>query len=125
VQHVADVIQDRDDGQCFPEARRQLRQKALEGRIDVWGQKEIPPRHYKDQSHSAVWSRIDPTYWHEYEISPLATGELFEDRDHTWNEAHISWKGSRYWSLRVRQQEIEMIWRKPRPSLETTNAGKP
>jgi hypothetical protein len=120
VQLAAEVVQDHDDNKCYPEARRQLRQAALEGRIDVWGQKEIPPRHLNDEGHSVVWSKIEPSYWHDYDLSPLSTGELYEDRDHTWKEGDIVSKGNRYWNLKVRKKDIEsLFWgRLPKPKPE-------
>jgi hypothetical protein len=117
VEHVARVIGDTEQDESFPETRRQLRQAAAEGRIDVWGLKDIPPAHMQDERHSAVWTPIPPDYWHEYEINRIATIDRFDDRDHTQEESLPSRRGNRYWSLRVREGEIKGKWRHTKPAV--------
>lgn len=122
VRQAALAIGDTDQNQSYPRARQAVRQAALEGRLEVWGQKDIPPQHYQDERHSTAWTEIKPNYWEEYELNQVATAEFHSDQDHTWEEDLKSRRGKRYWSLKVDQAEIDKEWPKPR---ETTNDGKP
>lgn len=120
VEYVAGIIGDTYSKDDFAETRRQLRQAAADDRIDVWGQKDIPPANYQDERHSTIWTPIEPTYWHDYELTPLTTVDRFDDRDHTWTEDLPSKRGNRYWSLRVRERQIKALWRDPKPAAPKT-----
>jgi hypothetical protein len=123
VEHVRAVIGDTNDGNCYPEARRQIRQAALEGRVEIWGRRQIPLDHMKSPlAGSEVWTSIAPEHWEEYELSAYATDPMFANQPHTQPE---SWRGTnltRHWELKVREKQIRRIWKHP---PETTNAGKP
>ena len=108
VEHVAKTIG--DDNDCFPRVRQQLRQAASEGRIEVWGRKEIRPTHLKDERQSSVWTPINRDYWRDYELNSLATGELFSDREHTSREGSINEVGNRYWELLVHESDTKREW---------------
>jgi hypothetical protein len=111
IEYLSGVVGDDDASQSFPEARKKMRQAAIEGRLEVWGRKEIPPEHLTaEQRARAVWSKIEPDYWHDYEINRLATVERFDDRDHTQNEGFPTEIGNRYWSLRVRRIGVKQLW---------------
>lgn len=124
VQHVASVIGDSDKENCYPEARSQIRQAALEQRIDVWGKHEIVPDHMAAPLRSRkVWKAIEPSYWEDYEIAAYAADPSTDDQPHTQMEEFFSGGSfNRYWSLRVRKHQVEGRWRRP---METTNDGKP
>jgi len=113
------IIGDTNEQDCYPETQRQIRQAAIEGRIEIWGKKEIPPRHLSSpRISSEIWSKIPPEYWRDYRLSSLATGEMWDGHDHTWAEPHIT-RGilaGVYWSLRVHRWEIEREWPRPRAS---------
>jgi hypothetical protein len=123
VEHVRRVIGDDDSSASYPDARSQIRQAALEGRLIVWGRHEIPPEHLTAELKArSVWSKIEPDYWHNYELNRLATVDRFDDREHTWNEAFKQEIGNRYWSLRVRKKAVKRLWPEP---VRTTNEGRP
>lgn len=112
IEYVAGVIFDMAVEDCYPGARREIRQAALEARIDVWGKHEIPP-----QTHDAklrarqVWRRIEPSYWENYELVAYATDNSTDDQPHTQMEEFISGGSfNRYWSLRVRKLQLRLRW---------------
>jgi hypothetical protein len=111
VELVRQSIGDDDEHNCYPEARRQIRQAALEDRLEIWGRKEIPPNTLTAPlGASGAWSKIEPSYWTEYELNSLAASEHFEGREHTWNEAIKNTIGQRYWELRVREAHVSRLW---------------
>jgi hypothetical protein len=120
VERVARVIGETDTADSFPQARQQIRQAAADGRIDVWGQKDIPPAHYQDDRHSTIWTPIEADYWHDHELNPMATVERFDNTAHTWREDLHSLHGDRYWSFRVRERQIKARWRDPKPTAPRT-----
>lgn len=75
---------------------------------------------------SDIWTKIEPSYWRDFKLDPIATGELLDDRGHTEPEQHVSHNLSRrYCSLRVGQPDIEREWpkalqAKPKPDLPLT-----
>ncbi len=116
VEYVRQVIGDDDFQNCYPEARRQMRQAALEDRLEIWGRKEIPPITLSTPlGGSGAWSRIEPSYWAEHELNSLAIGQLFQEREHTWEEAFKNKIGHRYWELKVRRAQIERLWSVKQP----------
>jgi hypothetical protein len=111
VEHVRNVIGDDDSHGCYPKARAAIRQAALEDRLEIWGRKELPqPYVHARESGSAVWTRIAPDYWHDHELASFAISEVCQNHDHTWVEANILQKGSRYWELKVRKAQVERLW---------------
>lgn len=125
VEYVRGVIGDDNLHGCYSEARRQIRQAALENRLEIWGRKEIPPVTMSTPlGASGAWSKIEPDYWNQYELSSLAVGEHFEQRDHTWNEAFKNEVGQRYWELRVRKAQVERLWRKDNPEARVPPEGR-
>jgi hypothetical protein len=115
VEHVASVVGDIDCENCYPEARRQIRQAALEERIHVWGKHEIVPDHMQAPLRSrTIWKPIEPAYWENYELAAYSTDPSTDDQPHTQMEEFISGGTfNRYWSLRVRKRQIEQRWHKP------------
>lgn len=118
---IAGRIGDTDEENGFPEAQRQFRQAALEGRVDVWGQQDIPPAHMTDERHRDVWTRIEADHWNEYKLARAASFEALQERPHT-KEEELGRHGGRYWNLKVRPEDIRHRWPKP---PRTTNDGKP
>ena len=112
---IAQRIGDTDEENGFPDARRQFRQAALEGRVDVWGQQDIPPAHMSDERHREVWTRIESDHWAEYKLTRAATIEACQERPHT-KEEEFGRHGGRYWNLKVRPEEIRRRWpEQPKP----------
>ena len=122
VEYVRQAVGDDDFHDCYPEARRQIRQAALEDRLEVWGRKEVAPAHLTaPQAASSVWTKIQTDYWQEHELASIAISEHADDQAHTWTEGNILKIGDRYWSLRVRQPEVERRWH---PARETAPEAK-
>lgn len=111
---IAANLGDANEENGFPEVRRQFRQYALEGRLDVWGQRQIRPIHLKHNQRSDVWSRIDSSHWESHGLHQRAASLLGEDMPHTENE-ELGRISGRYWNLRVRPDEIRRLWPNPTP----------
>jgi hypothetical protein len=112
VEHVRAVIGDNDEDNCYPEARREIRQAALGEQIKLVGRRELPPPHAPGY-HSDVWTEVPPKYWKANELNALATGCAYTEHEHTWPEPFVvhGFK-NRYWSLKAIRSEIEQRWRK-------------
>jgi hypothetical protein len=111
LKEVASRISDADDG--APKARQQLRQAAAEGRVQIWGQQDIPPQHMQDNRHKQIWTPIEADYWHDYELNLLSTHEEDDDKWHTEEEELPGRRGNRYWTLRVDLDDINRRFPKP------------
>ena len=110
IAHVARVIGDHDENKCFEKARNQIRQAAVDGRIKFRGRAELRPPH-KPGFHSAIWTEIPESYWIKAEINALASGELFQEHDHTMQESfEVNGFRNRYWTLLARESDIEREW---------------
>lgn len=114
---IADRIGDKDAGDGYPQARVQFRQAALEGRVEVWGQKDIPPAHMQDERRREVWSCVDPEHWEEYKLARAAGIEACQERPHT-KEEEIGRHGGRYWNLKVHRDDIMRRWPMQRRTSE-------
>lgn len=116
---VAKVIGDDDHQRCFPDARREIRQAALNARVDIYGRKEIPPAHMTaEESCREVWTQIPSDYWNDWRITEMAAGPLHDERPHTGAEEHIrtGLMSGRYWALRVDAEDLKREWPEPPPS---------
>lgn len=120
VEYVREIIGDTGAEHCYRETRRQIRQAALSGSIKVWGKREIPPQHFGSAEEcKEVWSLIPPHYWDDFKLTEMATGPLYEDREHTWPDPYLSKESrNRYWALKVHQRELEAEWPNPRKRRE-------
>lgn len=119
VEWVAKAIGDGDHERCFPEARRALRQAALDGRISMFGRKEITPSYMSAPEECVeVWSRIKPDYWNDWRLTEMATGPLHDERPHTAAEPHIrtGLMSGRYWALRVDESQVRNEWPQKSPT---------
>lgn len=125
VHHVARIIGDTEENECYAGARAALRQAAVEGRIELWGRKDIAPEHMKDDRQSTVWTKIRRDYWEQYELNPLATAAIYPDREHTWDESLKGRRGNRYWALKADQAEMEREWPIPKKGydIDALNTG--
>lgn len=123
VEYVSSIIGDTDEQHCYPEARRLIRQAARDERIEVWGRKGLLPEHMNAPLRcSDIWTPIEAGYWDDFKLNPLATGQLFEDREHTDAEPHVrsGILSGQYWNLRVSESDFHNEWRKP---IERFNFG--
>lgn len=116
LRQIAANIGDKDNAKGYPEARRQFRQSALEGRLDVWGRRQIPPQHFQDNRSSGVWTRIAPSHWEDHALAPHSVNKAGHGLPHT-EEENRGLISSRYWSLKVRPEEINRQW--PKSPLAT------
>jgi hypothetical protein len=118
---IATRIGDKDKANGFPKARQQFRQRAREGQVDAWGQRQIPPQHMQDNRRKGVWSPIDPDHWEDHALHPRAANKDAQEEPHT-EEEETGRISDRYWSLKVHEDDINHRWPKPQ---RTTNDGKP
>lgn len=111
--NVAEAIQDSDVEHALPEARRQLRQAALDGRVIVWGRRTLPLTHLKAKLAPAdVWSPIGPSYWNDFKLDAASADPARDGAVHTCAEPHVSTgiNAGKYWSLRVDMSEVMREW---------------
>ena len=111
IEHIRAVIGDNDfDKSCYLETRIAIRQAALDGKISIYGKRELEPPAQID-SCSEVYAKVDSDYWADHEINSMAVGELWENYDHTNSEnRNMNEYKNRYWNLRVNSQEIKDAW---------------
>ncbi len=110
IEQIASCLADYDEQNSYERSRIALRQAALEGRVEIWGRHELAPPH-RPGFHSDVWSRIEPSYWKGHAPCPLAVDKMWVEHDHTWAQPLVvSVYRNRYWSLRVKQSEIDKEW---------------
>lgn len=126
VMHVASVVKDVDETACYPIARREIRQAARDGRIEIWGRPTIPlTRLAQLPQPKEIWEPIGSEYWSDFKLNSMAVGEIWQEHPHTEAEAHVTKgrDGGMYWTLRVDQRDIERTWRKPRNDGGGNNAS--
>ncbi|MBJ7499015.1 MAG: hypothetical protein JHC57_04590 [Sphingopyxis sp.] len=114
--HIAQVIGD-DAATHFAKSRTQLRQAALDGRVQIWGRQGISPAHMKAPlTCSEVWTKIPADYWRDYRLNNNAAVDASDALDHTDAEQHVSHDilANKYWTLRVDKQAVEQNWRLPK-----------
>lgn len=116
VEYVRKVVGDNDAEQCFPVTRQAIRQAAFDGRISIYGRRELPPPK-RSSHHSDIWYLIEPIYWERHEIGPMATDEEWQAHEHTRPEPLVvDGYRERYWSLLVHLDEIVSAFPQPRQS---------
>jgi hypothetical protein len=79
VEHVADCISDKNKSKFWPEARRAIRQAALDGQIKIYGHKSEETGNPNATSWSLVRTPIPSSYWQFADIAVLATGAGFAE----------------------------------------------
>lgn len=119
---IAARIGETNSADGFPEARRQLRQAALSGQVEVWGQQQIDPTAIADiNRHRDVWSPVPAGYWNDYKLSESASNRSQQDAPHTEDERQPNTMLGRYWNLKIHKNEINRRWPKPpQPASGTT-----
>lgn len=125
VEYIAKLIGE-DWQSNYSETRRQLRQEASQGRIEIWGRRDIKPTHLSDDRQSAIWTPIQQDYWDEFEMNELVAHEHYANRDHTRHEGGPTFPGTRYWELKVDLAEVERLWpdpNKPKPGRGRIDYG--
>ena len=109
VKRIANAAGDADKRGGYPATLEALRQAALEGRIEMWGRRELPPPMEPGFS-SEEWTPINPLFWRTHQINSLATDKMSEDSLHSCSNPLIYGEQNSCWSLRVRLSDIEQIW---------------
>ncbi len=114
IAYISGVIGDKDPEHCYRRTRREVRQAACDGRIEIWGRAELPQEAKTDpEEASEIWTPIDAEYWRHFKLTEMATGELFQDREHTSPDPFVAERAKqRYWALRVDQSAIRREWYK-------------
>ena len=116
VLHVARIIHDTDEANCYPASRREIRQAAFDGRIEIWGRPTIRliTLNQKPEPRD-IWKAISREYWSDYKINEMAGSEQSQEHQHTDAEEHVRYEieSGRYWTLRADEREIKRAWRAP------------
>lgn len=113
VAHIAGVVGDQDDSGGYPEARRQFRQAALQGNLEVWGRKPTGQQANRfDWKRSEAWSPIDPLYWRNWGLNERSIRELREADAHTEADERVitGLVCERYWDLRICENKLLSLW---------------
>jgi hypothetical protein len=110
VEHVAMKIDECDDDQCYPSARLGLRTAAFQGRIKMYGKKEL-----KKGYHSDLRTPIPTEFWDDQQLNEISTSEAYVHHEHTRAEVGDGFKklGSdrkKYWDVRVNMDEVRKEW---------------
>lgn len=111
VKRIAKVLGDTDRQGAYPATLDAIRQAALDGRIEIWGKRELPPPMEPGLS-SDEWTPINPMFWRTHQINSLASDKMSEGCLHTCSNPLIYGEQNGCWSLRVRLPELEKIWTK-------------
>jgi len=120
VQHVASHIGEYASKECYPEARRLLRQKASDGLLEMRGRKQIETSEQR-LKFSDLETEIPADYWRTSVINPLSTDGEHADGDHTMPETVFAWgkdgiyETNRYASVRTSWADVSRLWPGPIP----------
>jgi hypothetical protein len=120
ISHVADAINDKNDGECFPVARHDLRQAAVFGELETRGRKQIDGPNEHQSYFSEVQTMIPHDYWKTATIAPLATDKHFTGTGHTLPETPSDWgpdfrrANEQYANLSVNANDLMRLWPKNR-----------
>lgn len=121
IQYIGERIGDKDSKNCFPDARRGLRQAAYNKRVAVRGKKQLSDRRMiREGEYSDIHTDIDSDYWINSEINALATSadSRTQTMYHTDPQTASAWgpKGlderNRYAELLVNWPQILREWPK-------------
>lgn len=106
---IAKALGDADKKGGYPDTLEAIRQAALDGHIEIWGKRELPPPMEPGLS-SDEWTPINPLFWRTHQINSLATDKMSEGSIHSCSNPIIYGEQNSCWSLRVRLSDIEQIW---------------
>lgn len=85
-----------------------VRQAAAEGRLELWGRREIKPTHLKSPLQAvSVWTPILPGYWEDHCIDVDYSKLASKYEPQTVTESGSLQKGDRYWELRLSKAAVE------------------
>ena len=128
VAYVASILDDRDSEQNYPTARLDIRQKAIENRLRIWGRPTVPIVELSQRPEPRpIWEPIPQSHWRDYGLDPASADPNATENPHTTADSRVmsGIVSGRYWALRVDQSKIEEIWpsdtsrepfgRRPRP----------
>ena len=106
---IAKALGDTDKQGGYSDTVEAIRQVALDGHIEIWGRRELPPPMEPGRS-SDEWTPIHPLFWRTHQINSLATDKMSEGSVHSCSNPIIFGEQNSCWSLRVRSSDIEQIW---------------
>lgn len=109
IDHIAKVLDDTDKRGGYPATIEVIRQAALDGRLEIWGKRELPPP-MEPGLASDEWTPINPLFWRTHQINSLASDKMSEGSLHSCSNPLVYGEQNGCWSLRVRLSDIEKIW---------------
>ena len=112
IHHIAHKISESPTTTYYQNARSIIRQKAQEGKITIWGKKQIDDRieWIKERKFSEVLTEIPKEYWSTSKILPCsATDNKYVNNPYTAPEAIGAWKSEKnsYADLRIDLEEVK------------------
>lgn len=117
VAHVARSIDDTDAAKFWPEARRVIRQAALDGRMKICGHKSEETGNATATSWSLVSTAIPQAYWELADINSLATAITCADQfvghtfPHRLSDGRFTQEKIPYYAkLTANWSEVKKIW---------------
>jgi hypothetical protein len=117
VAHVARWIDDTDEAKFWPEARRVIRQAALDGKIKICGHKSEETGNATETSWSLVRTAVPQAYWELAEITVLATAISWADQfvvhtgPHRLSDGRFTQEKIPYFAkLTANWSEVKKIW---------------
>jgi hypothetical protein len=118
VRHVAEKVHDLNAREFYPQARKIIRQAAIDGLLTVWGKHAIIGQR---QDFSDAITEIPKEYWQKSEITAVGASESGIDINranwsHTGPESASSW-GPKGWDerkgyagLRIDWTQLQKVW---------------
>ncbi len=120
IQHVASAIGERDTKGLFPQARKAIRQAALNGDIALKARRQLKPTQQLDMRFSDVLSPIEPAYWKSRLVGPMALidpispgADMWEQHPHTQVESPSNTDSDHEdhcYDLRADMNQVEKLW---------------
>jgi len=117
VAYVAGRIGDTNTAKCWPDARRAIRQAALDGNIRIYGCKSEDTGNSQATSWSLVRTLIPPDYWELADLTGIATAEHWEEQltPHTFphrlsDGRFTNEKITYYTKLQAKWDEVKKAW---------------
>ena len=115
--HVARSIDDTDATKFWPEARRVIRQAALDGEVKICGHKSEDTGNDTATSWSLVSTAIPKAYWELADINSLATAITCADQfvghtfPHRLSDGRFTQEKIAYYAkLTANWSEVKKMW---------------
>jgi hypothetical protein len=110
IRYLSEKLGDKDERNCFPLARRELRQAAYNKRVQLRGRKQLADKGvFKEGDYSDIHTDINSDYWINSEINALATSSQAQTHYHTDPQTAFAW-GPKGLGERNRYAELLVSW---------------